>query len=91
MSEITPPTPSDEGEEWEVEDPYCGMRLRRSEAAATYVHRGETYFFCIRDHREAFARDPSRYLTSAEEEVLADAGREVFDAEADTGVAGNTP
>ena len=49
-------------EGWEEVDPYCGMRLRRSEAAATATHRGRTYYFCLTDHRDAFVRDPDRYL-----------------------------
>lgn len=51
-----------EDHEWEVIDPYCGMRLRREEAAATMEHRGRTYYFCLPDHRDAFGRDPDRYL-----------------------------
>jgi Cu+-exporting ATPase len=52
--------PATEG--WEEVDPYCGMKLRRSEAAATAVHRGRTFYFCLEDHRDAFVRDPDRYL-----------------------------
>lgn len=52
--------PATEG--WEEVDPYCGMRLRRAEAAATAEHRGRTYYFCLADHRDAFLRDPDRYL-----------------------------
>ena len=48
---------------WEEVDPYCGMHLRRSEAAATMEYHGHTYYFCLRDHRDAFARDPERYLS----------------------------
>lgn len=49
----------------DVVDPYCGMRLRRSEAAATTEYRGRLYYFCLEDHRDAFLRDPDRYLQSS--------------------------
>lgn len=64
------PGPPGEGEDV-VTDPYCGVRLRRSEAAATLEHHGQTYYFCLRDHMEAFGRDPDRYLRDLAE---ADAG-----------------
>ena len=54
-------TDRDDGS-WDVVDPYCGMRLRRAEVAATFEYRGTTYSFCMTDHRDAFARDPERYL-----------------------------
>lgn len=57
-----PPLDSGIEDRWEVVDPYCGMRLRRDQAAATLVHRGQTFYFCMEDHRDAFARDPERYL-----------------------------
>jgi YHS domain-containing protein len=63
--------PRSPAEGWEVVDPYCGMKLRRSEAAATMEHRGRTYYFCLPDHRDAFARDPDRYLSAG----AVDAGR----------------
>ena len=48
-----------------VVDPYCGMEMRRGEAAATAVFRGKTYYFCLEDHRDAFNRDPERFLPAA--------------------------
>ncbi len=56
------------------------MRLRRAEAAATAEYRGRTYYFCLRDHRDAFMRDPERYLAIPEQE--SDAG-----AQSDVGLA----
>ena len=43
-------------------DPVCGMKV---DAAHAYrlEHGGETYYFCAPACREAFARDPGRYLT----------------------------
>jgi YHS domain-containing protein len=45
-----------------VVDPYCGMRLKRGEAAASVEIRGTTYYFCLADHRDAFLADPPRAL-----------------------------
>lgn len=53
---------------WEEVDPYCGMKIKRSEAATSFVHKGRTYYFCLVDHKEAFARDPDRYLAPPEAE-----------------------
>jgi YHS domain-containing protein len=61
---LTPGPPGD-GEDFVV-DPYCGMRLRRGEAAATLEHNGQTYYFCLEDHMEAFRRDPDRYLSESQ-------------------------
>ncbi len=71
-------------EDWEEVDPYCGMKLRRSEAAATLVHRGRTYYFCLTDHRDAFSRDPDRYLGARSVDEGQDAGSEAG-ARADAG------
>ncbi len=50
--------------QWEVIDPYCGMKLQRTEAAASMEYKGRIYYFCLRDHMNAFSRDPERYLGS---------------------------
>lgn len=76
-----PPAPDRDDEEWDVVDPYCGMRLRSAEVAATYEFRGAIYSFCMADHRDAFARDPERYLASvASGDERADAGGSDTDA-----------
>lgn len=48
-------------------DPYCGMKLRPGEAAATAEYAGTTYWFCLEDHREAFLEDPEGALRRAAE------------------------
>ena len=47
-----------------VTDPVCGMTLRRAEAAATLVHGGRTYHFCVPECRERFAADPERFMAA---------------------------
>jgi len=56
-----------------VVDPFCGMRLRKSEAAASAEVGGVTYWFCLADHRDAFLADPQRALCRL---AGADAGRD---------------
>ena len=76
------PWPPGDGDDLVV-DPYCGMRLRRSEAAATHDHRRQTYYFCLVDHRDAFARDPDRYLADTQ----GDDGPGSADADLDRGAS----
>jgi YHS domain-containing protein len=45
-----------------VVDPYCGLQLRKSEAAATATYGGVTYYFCLVDHRDALLADPRQAL-----------------------------
>jgi YHS domain-containing protein len=45
-----------------VVDPFCGMKLKKSEAAASATYDGVTYWFCLADHRDAFLADPQRAL-----------------------------
>ncbi len=57
---VGPVAPSDPDEL--VVDPFCGVRLERSEAAASAEYRGTTYWFCLVDHRDAFLEDPEEAL-----------------------------
>jgi YHS domain-containing protein len=43
-------------------DPFCGVRLKRSEAAASAEYGGQTWWFCLVDHRDAFLADPEGAL-----------------------------
>lgn len=43
-------------------DPVCGMRISRSAAAASDSYRGHGYFFCSRDCKEKFVREPTAYV-----------------------------
>ena len=55
------PLPPPDGEDVVV-DPFCGLKMRRSEAAATLEHEGKTFHFCTHDHMEAFKKDPEKHL-----------------------------
>jgi YHS domain-containing protein len=55
----------DGGEEFAEEpatDPICGMRSRRSDAAASDSHYGHPYYFCSVDCHEKFKQDPDQYV-----------------------------
>jgi len=52
------------GEDFEdepVSDPVCGMRIRRSAAAASDSYYGHPYFFCSEDCLEKFQEDATQY------------------------------
>lgn len=51
----------------EVLDPVCGMRFDESQAVAEARYEGTTYHFCATGCRDAFERDPERFL--GEEEI----------------------
>jgi YHS domain-containing protein/positive regulator of sigma E activity len=46
-------------------DPVCGMKVDPARAAAKIDYDGKTYFFCNAVCLEAFIREPSRYLLTA--------------------------
>ena len=48
-------------------DPVCGMTVKKAEAKATFDHMGKTYYFCSTGCKEAFAKDPAKYLAKAEQ------------------------
>jgi YHS domain-containing protein len=43
-------------------DPVCGMTVVKATAKATYEYKGTTYYFCNPGCKEAFAKDPEKYL-----------------------------
>ena len=43
-------------------DPVCGMNVDPAKAAATFVHKGTTYYFCCRGCAEKFKAEPEKYL-----------------------------
>jgi len=52
-----------------VMDPVCGMKVKKSEAKATYEYNGKTYYFCMEECLEKFKKDPEKYANTAEEMV----------------------
>jgi len=44
-------------------DPVCGMTVKKADAKATYEYKGTTYYFCNPGCKDAFAKDPEKFLT----------------------------
>ncbi len=51
-------------------DPVCKMNVDENNAAATYEHDGQTYYFCNPSCKEKFEADPLKYLMEASEAVV---------------------
>lgn len=45
-----------------AKDPVCGMDVDEKNAAATAEHEGKTYYFCSQACKEAFVKDPHKYV-----------------------------
>lgn len=43
-------------------DPVCQMEVEEQTAAAKSTYQGKTYYFCATGCRDAFSKDPERYL-----------------------------
>ncbi len=52
-----------------VVDPVCGMKIKKSDAKATYEYNGQTYYFCMEGCLEKFQKDPQKYAQKADEMV----------------------
>ncbi len=52
-----------------VQDPVCGMTINPMDAAGQSEYRGQTYYFCSADEKQAFDRDPARYAAPAEDKA----------------------
>ena len=46
-------------------DPVCGMTVVKAKAAATYEYKGTKYYFCSTGCKDAFAKDPEKYIKKA--------------------------
>jgi YHS domain-containing protein len=45
-----------------VRDPVCGMEVDPNTATEAVEYKGKTYHFCGPSCKEAFEKDPERYL-----------------------------
>jgi YHS domain-containing protein len=48
-------------------DPVCGMTVVKANAKATFDFKGTTYYFCSTGCKEAFAKEPEKYLKAKTE------------------------
>ena len=49
-------------------DPVCGMDVKERSAAGQSSYEGETYYFCSKDCKTKFDKDPELYAGEEEEE-----------------------
>ena len=45
-----------------VTDPVCGMEIDPATAAGKSVYAGKTYYFCSKDEKAQFDKDPEKYV-----------------------------
>jgi YHS domain-containing protein len=43
-------------------DPVCKMNVDEKKAAATYEYKGKKFYFCAVGCKEAFAKNPEKYV-----------------------------
>ncbi len=61
--EQSPPGKKGEGKmHHKAIDPVCGMKIKKSQAAATSEYQGKTYYFCNFNCKKAFDQEPQKYL-----------------------------
>jgi P-type Cu+ transporter len=46
-----------------AKDPVCGMMVDENTAAATFIYKGTTYYFCNPGCKANFEKNPERFLT----------------------------
>jgi YHS domain-containing protein len=50
-------------------DPVCGMTVVKADAKATFDFKGTTYYFCSTGCKDAFAKEPEKYLKAQQEKA----------------------
>jgi YHS domain-containing protein len=45
-----------------VADPVCGMEVDPATAPARATYAGKTYYFCTKEEKEQFDKDPGKYV-----------------------------
>lgn len=45
-------------------DPVCGAAVKKDDVTPRCTHQGREIFFCCEDCRQAFEKDPTRYLSA---------------------------
>jgi len=52
-------------------DPVCGMQISKESAAGHSTYQGETYYFCSLLDKEAFDKNPEKYVKKPAREPMA--------------------
>ena len=45
-----------------AKDPICGMKVKKSAAAAVSEYKGTKYYFCAVSCKEKFDKEPEKYI-----------------------------
>jgi len=48
-----------------AKDPVCGMSVKTADAKYTYEYKGAKYYFCSQGCKDAFAKEPEKYLAAS--------------------------
>jgi YHS domain-containing protein len=51
-----------QGKKGQVQDPVCGLWVDKN-SELSFLHKGETYYFCSNRDKDLFKANPSKYLT----------------------------
>ena len=46
----------------EVKDPVCQMSVDPKTASEKAVYKGKTYYFCSKEDKETFVKNPEKYV-----------------------------
>jgi Cu+-exporting ATPase len=46
-------------------DPVCKMSVEENKAAATYEYKAKTYYFCAFGCKDAFSKEPEKFIKEA--------------------------
>lgn len=49
-----------------AKDLVCGMKVKKSKAAAKWEYKGKKYYFCAVGCKEKFETDPEKYIARQE-------------------------
>jgi len=55
------------GEKNAALDPICGVKIGESHAVDQVEYKGKKYYFCMKDEKEAFLKEPEKYLQNIQE------------------------
>ena len=47
-----------------AKDPVCGMKVRKSGAAAVSEYKGKKYYFCAEACKAKFEKEPEKYIAN---------------------------
>ena len=47
-----------------TQDPVCGATVEESNLNPSCTHQGQKLYFCCEDCRQAFEKDPTKYISS---------------------------